>query len=406
MGIFGKIIIIMGIFGFARQAPKLISEIIGIDAGNIKLGIREKLASGGAFVAGGLLGAGATSMVRNLTNKWADKDKWKNASGNVTARSVARNLFGGAISGVAGGVSGAARGGYGARGAKNFTDMRNSASKGAQGATEARMNRENYRANHGGYIGAMGEHITDTGRSIGNWLGLSAPLEQLKIEQNHAQEVKNARKAVDERLKAIMERDALNRDATRSINVNGTTVGYSNLSELRNDIERIKNGHTAMGGTLTSTNLISMQRAEKELEKQLKNDILNGYDKHGTRITRANFNTDYDGELQALLTSYRTKASQYANVISTNTSNDIASQTSLENFRTQAIDNQNASLAEFILTDVAHNHYDSATGTTVTRTDSLVDILVNEGNASINNANTNINNRVNERIQRNNDNNS
>ncbi len=186
LGLFGKIIVILGIFAFGKQAPKLIGEIIGVDAGNIKLGVRQKLADGGAFVAGGLIGAGATSMVRNLSNKWANKNNWKNAAGNVTAGSVARNLFGGALSGVAGGFSGAARGGYGARSAKNFTDMRNSASKGVTQTIENRNKRESYKANHGGTIkGVLAGHIADSGLGIKNWAtgGAASILRKTKFEE-------------------------------------------------------------------------------------------------------------------------------------------------------------------------------------------------------------------------------
>lgn len=43
LNLIAKVIVFMGIFAFAKQAPKLISEITGIDSGNIKFGIRGKL---------------------------------------------------------------------------------------------------------------------------------------------------------------------------------------------------------------------------------------------------------------------------------------------------------------------------------------------------------------------------
>lgn len=48
-GFLGNVILILGLFAFAKQAPKLISNVIGVDAGNIKLGIGGKLAAAGAF---------------------------------------------------------------------------------------------------------------------------------------------------------------------------------------------------------------------------------------------------------------------------------------------------------------------------------------------------------------------
>ena len=43
LNLVAKVIVFMGLFAFAKQAPKLIGEITGIDAGNIKLGIGGKL---------------------------------------------------------------------------------------------------------------------------------------------------------------------------------------------------------------------------------------------------------------------------------------------------------------------------------------------------------------------------
>jgi hypothetical protein len=45
VGVFGKIIIILGLFTFGKQAPKLIGDVIGINSGNLKLGIKDKLTS-------------------------------------------------------------------------------------------------------------------------------------------------------------------------------------------------------------------------------------------------------------------------------------------------------------------------------------------------------------------------
>ena len=59
-GIQGKLalaIIIMGIFAFAKQAPKMLSDILGMDSGNLKLGIGDKLRAGG-FLGQGIYNAG------------------------------------------------------------------------------------------------------------------------------------------------------------------------------------------------------------------------------------------------------------------------------------------------------------------------------------------------------------
>lgn len=52
VGVFGHIIIVLGLFAFAKQAPKLISNVIGIDSGNLKLGIGGKLDASGPLGKG------------------------------------------------------------------------------------------------------------------------------------------------------------------------------------------------------------------------------------------------------------------------------------------------------------------------------------------------------------------
>ena len=73
----GRAIIVLGVVTFAKQAPKLFSEVTGIKSGNMKLGIKEKLAEGGAFAAGAVIGGGATAFARNAVNKFKNKENWK-----------------------------------------------------------------------------------------------------------------------------------------------------------------------------------------------------------------------------------------------------------------------------------------------------------------------------------------
>lgn len=64
VGFFGFIIIVLGMFAFAKQAPKLISNVIGIDSGNLKLGIAGKLdASGPLGKAINYIGKGTVGAI-------------------------------------------------------------------------------------------------------------------------------------------------------------------------------------------------------------------------------------------------------------------------------------------------------------------------------------------------------
>ncbi len=82
-GLIGKIafvVLIMGIFAFAKQVPKMLSEILGIDSGNIKLGITDKLKARGPVgqvlnkgigAVSGSLGGLSTGIFDKNINTWA-----------------------------------------------------------------------------------------------------------------------------------------------------------------------------------------------------------------------------------------------------------------------------------------------------------------------------------------------
>lgn len=169
LSLFGKAFVLMGIIMFMKQAPKLFSEITGIDSGKMKLGIKDKLKDGGAFAAGAVVGGGVTALTRNATNAWMsthEKDannKWKRKEG-VSKSQVARKML---TSGFAGGVSGAARSGKAGISAKNFNDMKKAAGAGAKGATDARNRREAYRVQH------TGENIM-MARAVDKWADVKA----------------------------------------------------------------------------------------------------------------------------------------------------------------------------------------------------------------------------------------
>lgn len=80
MGMIALVILIMGVFAFAKQAPKMLSEMLGFDSGSLKLGITDKLKAGGPVgvalnkgVGGisGSLGGMATGLLNRDVNTFA-----------------------------------------------------------------------------------------------------------------------------------------------------------------------------------------------------------------------------------------------------------------------------------------------------------------------------------------------
>ena len=136
-----NLFMVLGILMFAKQSPKLISEITGIDSGKMKLGIGAKLGESGGLALAGGLGAGLTSGIRNAHNrKGFDK-----------------------VTGFLGGAgSGAARGFKDNWNSKGFSDLRSNTAAATKATTDKSDARAVYKADHGGTLGgAMLGHVRD-----------------------------------------------------------------------------------------------------------------------------------------------------------------------------------------------------------------------------------------------------
>lgn len=329
---FEKVVLVMGLFAFAKQAPKLIGDVLGIDSGNMKLGIGGKLAAGGLLGAAAVMGGGLRTGINNITHgfgKAGDSiNNFKSAKGfkkigagvKAVGSVVGHGFIGGVVSGAAGALSAGGRvAKNGAFSAKNASEARKSYNEGFTGAITARDKRENYRATHGGTFGAMVGHTSDATDGVLSWMGINS-IDQIKAEQARAQEVANARKAVADRAKAIMERQKTEREAT----VGQTTHGgyYKNLAEIENQIAYAQQNGTLMDGTtsIDAKALVDMQNAKAKLEKQLQADIVAGISAKTGALDMA----AYDGELMSAVSTFRTKLSSNYNSILRNADRDIA----------------------------------------------------------------------------------
>lgn len=278
-GLWVKVVIIMGLIAFVKEAPKLIADITGIDSGNMKLGILPKLAAGGALAGAALIGGGFKTGVRNAVN---GVQNFQNADGFW-------NKTGAALRGVAsfgaGTISGAVRSGYGARNAKNIADMRKAATTGAQGAIDARGRRDSYRAAHQGEVGIS--QIKDAWTGVKRWAGISN-VDAMKADQKILQEIFAKRKAAADAAESEVMKKAGERIVSAGKEVTTSTGDiYKNLSELDNVIELMKSkGVDAHGVSLDpmdlSKQLTELQNLRTKLKDNLVDDYINGYDVTGT----------------------------------------------------------------------------------------------------------------------------
>ena len=246
-GMLALVIIILGILTFAKQAPKMISDMLGLDTGNMKLGIGEKLKAGGFFTGGAMIGAGATGLVRNsihglngIKNNWANTRGFKNK-----AKLLAGDLVGTAGSTIAGTTSGMFNAFKAGKDAKGFGDMVKAAGTGAQKSTENRINRASYKAAHGNTIrGAMYGHLQDTAFNVKEWAGIEPPTEALQKKvsiydkgMNFKKQLEDIAKRKSEEAKLYDEQiDALNASVIKPEDYRGPN-GQINQNDYYKAIE-------------------------------------------------------------------------------------------------------------------------------------------------------------------------
>lgn len=189
VGMFGKAFIVLGLVAFIKEAPKLLSDVIGIKgAGNIKFNLKDKLAATGAFAAGTVIGGAAIGMLRNGVNagrnvrdaarKHKTGDHWtksdlKNAVKDYKNIGKAAGI--GLFSTLAGGTSGAynAIKGGGSK-AKTYADFGKAVESGGNKALSNAQKRAKYKADHDGTIrGAIKGHLYDFKDDAAAWFDYS-----------------------------------------------------------------------------------------------------------------------------------------------------------------------------------------------------------------------------------------
>lgn len=236
-----KVLLIMGVVIFIRQAPKLISEMFHLDSGSMKLGIMDKLAMGGGLAAASLVGGAVTGFGRNAVTAGKNVKNAKGIWGKTKA------LVSGVGSAVAGGASAGARAGWAGKGAKNFGDVKNATSKGATGAADAKKKRDYYKAKakiaraNGDFSTTLGERIGDGMSSVGEYFGLNSV--QGFIDDNKViDDIAGKKKGVRTSVENLIDGEA---------NKSSSTFNYGGFSatELRQkllDIEDAKAGKNGM----------------------------------------------------------------------------------------------------------------------------------------------------------------
>lgn len=212
LNLIAKCFLILGIVMFMRQAPKLLSDLFGFGDGDMKLGIKDKLKSSGAFAAGAAIGAGTTGLVRNTVH---GVQNVRDAKGFKDKSRAILKLGGSAVAGTA---SGFTKGAWYAKGAGSGKDMKNAASQAANKTVENRNKREAYKAAHPGFMGTTLGHFEDVGDSALKWAGFNN-IEALQKANAEMSKVSSKKKAMADAAESLIVGEAnKNKDKTFGIN--------------------------------------------------------------------------------------------------------------------------------------------------------------------------------------------
>lgn len=270
LNLIAKCFLILGIVMFMRQAPKLLSDLFGFGDGDMKLGIKDKLKSSGAFAAGAAIGAGTTGLVRNAVNayqqvKKAPKDK---------KFSAAVRGFGSAAAGAASGLT---KGLWYAKGASSGKDMKNAASQAANKTVENRMKRDNYTAAHSRGKGWLDDrvqniigHAEDTGVKVAGWAGYKN-IAQLKAENAAMNEITSSKDEFDSAVDAYIAKAIQKGDTLIEL---GKLNGMEDvkLGEIRATMEALNSARIEGKDVLAAET--AYENAKKNARSQIENAML------------------------------------------------------------------------------------------------------------------------------------
>lgn len=229
IGLIANVIIILGVITFIKQAPKLIGDIFGFDSSSMKLGLREKLGAGGLFATGAATGGAITSAVRGFTG-----------SKKHGIRRVG--------SALGSGISGAGRGLKSGMGAKNFSEMKQAATKAASDVESKRQERELYSASKGGHV--IKGRAEDALGTVKTWAGLN------KVDEGEANRYDSAANAFD------------GAHATAE----GVYKNKSDHNKLKEDVSRLKSEVTRR------QDLLRQDLKKNEIDDSVLNEFMSLWD--------------------------------------------------------------------------------------------------------------------------------
>lgn len=249
-----KALIIMALVMFIKKAPELITKLFGLDTGGMKLGLREKLAAGGGLMAASAIGSGVGLLAKKAVATGQNVRNAKSFGGKVKA------LGAGVVTGGAAVATGMLRGGYKARGAKNFTDVRKASTGGVdatmQTGEKIRGTVDRYKAEGKILPGVPGAFhnvgviasgfASDKWGGVKSYLGLGDSFDALQGEKNTYKPFLGEDDKVGNNADDLITREAISQNAALTLASGGPYMSLDAMHEHL-DIMRKSNVQSLIG---------------------------------------------------------------------------------------------------------------------------------------------------------------
>ncbi len=216
--------IVLGIILFAKQIPKLFKDLTGLDSGNMKLNLKEKLSDSGAYAFAGVALGGAKRLSRGITSgikkNYEQKDgKWQRKNG-VSLGTVIKSGVAGGFSAVPGTVATQINSGRAGYKAKSWKDMMSGVNNAVSKSEATSQKFSKYINDNGGTVGgvtkALGKDAFDL---FLGYIGFEPDFSVLKEQKEAVDEISKTLKA----MKAVSE-DYIDKHKHEFFSAGGTII--------------------------------------------------------------------------------------------------------------------------------------------------------------------------------------
>lgn len=243
---FVQSILIIGLVTFATKLPKYLEDATGIKSGNMKLGIKDKLADGGLFAAGSFIDAHARKAFNDGSESLLEKqkgNKWKNKSKLGRFISGAGSFLGAGLNplNMTAGANALISGGYKAR---SIEEAKKFGNQGYENIQERKKNKAERKRRH---EKDGTNNVTDAIEGFMEYAGLAPSVELIDRKIEIAKQSVESLKKVKDGGKTLLEhgrvgsskglRDQYNEDTNYKLDYKSSFV-YSNL---KNHVDNFKN---------------------------------------------------------------------------------------------------------------------------------------------------------------------